>query len=414
VASVTKRHRTRTVIGADGKKKRQRAPGPPLWYAWIKQADESWKRVPTGQPSKESALKWALEEEGRIKRGDARAKIARMFGELADEWEKTLTNRSAKDDRSRLRKHLLPTFAKMRVDQVHLADVMTWIDKMRSMSIPAEKRRGRRLASSDGKLSDATVRHSLNLLSRFFSWAVERGHAPLNPVRQIPTGKRPHQTAKSIDAPWIDDDKVVRNLMSALAPPFRELFYLGNRCGLRPGEVRGLRLGDLAFVGEGVLIVSHSDDGCLKEDKYQKGLSKRVPSPVDFDTVMGDWLAGREADGAQAGDYVFPATSRGALKQAMEEAWREGTDALGLTFGLYEATRHSFVSRNLARGVSLDEVSGAIGHSSPEVTKRYYDRFVRKTYSPALRAGLTAPAAPPAAPEKRAGERGKVVRFRRA
>lgn len=54
----------------------------------------------------------------------------------------------------------------------------------------------------------------------------------------------------------------------------------------------------------------------------------------------------------------------------------------------YEATRHSFTSRNLAAGVPLDEVSAALGHSSPVVTRRFYDRYVRKTYSDAIR-GIT-------------------------
>ena len=31
------------------------------------------------------------------------------------------------------------------------------------------------MTSADGRLSDATIRHNLNLLSLFFSWAVERG-----------------------------------------------------------------------------------------------------------------------------------------------------------------------------------------------------------------------------------------------
>ena len=58
------------------------------------------------------------------------------------------------------------------------------------------------------------------------------------------------------------------------------------------------------------------------------------------------------------------------------------------TMTWYEATRHSFVSRHLAAGASLDEVSAAVGHSSPVVTKRFYDHFVRRSFSPKLRAGL--------------------------
>jgi hypothetical protein len=53
-----------------------------------------------------------------------------------------------------------------------------------------------------------------------------------------------------------------------------------------------------------------------------------------------------------------------------------------------QATRHSFVSRHLSRGASLDEVSAAVGHSSPVVTKRCYDHYVRRSFSPKLHAGL--------------------------
>ena len=58
------------------------------------------------------------------------------------------------------------------------------------------------------------------------------------------------------------------------------------------------------------------------------------------------------------------------------------------TMTWYEATRHSFVSRHLANGASLDEVSAAVGHSSPVVTKRLYDHFIRRSFSPRLRTGL--------------------------
>jgi integrase len=54
----------------------------------------------------------------------------------------------------------------------------------------------------------------------------------------------------------------------------------------------------------------------------------------------------------------------------------------------YQARRHSFVSRHLSGGASLDEVSAAVGHSSPVVTKRFYDHYVRRSFSPKLRAGL--------------------------
>jgi integrase len=55
---------------------------------------------------------------------------------------------------------------------------------------------------------------------------------------------------------------------------------------------------------------------------------------------------------------------------------------------LYQATRHSFTSSRLKAGVPLDEVSGALGHSSPVVTARYYAHFIRKDYSRGMLAPL--------------------------
>jgi hypothetical protein len=49
--------------------------------------------------------------------------------------------------------------------------------------------------------------------------------------------------------------------------------------------------------------------------------------------------------------------------------------------GRYQATGHSSVSRLLEASASLDEVSAAVGHSSPVVTKRYHDHFIRRSYS---------------------------------
>jgi len=89
------------------------------------------------------------------------------------------------------------------------------IDRQRSTPVQEPKNEAEGKATERRSLSDATIRHNLNLLSRFFSWAIERGHATTNPVRMIPVGKRPQQTPKS-DQPWLDDDAVVRTLVNKL------------------------------------------------------------------------------------------------------------------------------------------------------------------------------------------------------
>jgi integrase len=349
----------------------------PNWYVAFKDAHGRRRALPSHQPTKFLAKRWLETIEARIANG----KVG--IEEPADEprcetlmtrWAEGLRNRNARDDRSRLHRHLRPEFGERRITEITLAMVMEWIDRQRD----------------GGSLSDASIRHNLNLLSRFFSWAIERGHVSVNPVRQIPTGKRPKQSPKQ-HVPWLSDDDVVRKLLQVFPTPMEYMFYLGNRSGLRTGEIAGLRLSDLGFLAEGVIRVRYSYDGPLKEDKANEGKVKWVPAADDCQTFLGPWLARRAAAGAGPEDLVFPGPTdprRPYNKRYIERAWDDARTELKLELTWYQATRHSFVSRLLEAGASVDEVSAAVGHSSPVVTRRYYDHFIRRRYSDKLRSGL--------------------------
>jgi integrase len=389
------------------------APGTLLgWYVKYRDADGAWKMRASGQPTKELAKRFLGQIESRIAGGKVGIKAASdapLVGELMTTWSASIINRNADDDRSRLEKHLRPAFGKKRLPDVNMRAVLDWIDELRK-------------AKSDrtGKtLSEASIRHAMNLLSRFFSWCIERGHTEVNPVRQIPQGRRPQQAQKR-DVPWLGDDVVVRQLMAALPEPINLMFYLGNRSGLRTGEIAALRMADLGYLTDGIIRVRFSYDGPLKEDKKGTGKMKWVPAAEDAEAVLGDWLAGRRGQGAGPEDLVFlcatraktragaevPLASRWYRKEFIEQCWEKAVAALNAehaknekTVGApasqpfkltwYQATRHSFTTRLLEAGASLDEVSAALGHSSPVVTRRYYDHFVRKSFSSTLRQPLS-------------------------
>ena len=253
------------------------------------------------------------EIEGRVSRGHVgidEPDDSPAFKVLFEQFSEGLTNRNAADDRSRGKRHVVPKFARMRLAEVSLATVMDWIDEQRAA----------------GELSESSIRHNMNLLSRFFSWAVARGKAEINPVRQIPMGSRPTQTVKS-DTRWIDDDAIVRKLIADLEEPINFMFYLGNRSGLRTGEAAGLRMSDFAFLDEGVIRVRFSYDGPLKEDKKGSGKIKWVPAPEDcaeFSSARGSPRARRKVRApriacsrarAARASAIARSTSRGAGKR---------------------------------------------------------------------------------------------------
>jgi hypothetical protein len=55
-------------------------------------------------------------------------------GPLLRQWAETLKNRNARDDRSRLARHLIPEFGKMKLEEITLPVVMTWIEAARARS----------------------------------------------------------------------------------------------------------------------------------------------------------------------------------------------------------------------------------------------------------------------------------------
>ncbi len=349
----------------------------PQWYVRFRDSDGRWVSRPCHQQTKAQAEAYAHQIAARIAAGKVGIETPDKeppCRDLMETWAASLTNRNAADDRSRLGRHLLPAFGDRALKDITQPIVMRWLDRLRA----------------DGKLAPASMRHCLNLLSRFFSWAIERGHTTINPVKQIPTGKRPQQPHKR-DTPWLADDAIVRRIIHALPEPVGLMFYLGNCSGLRTGEIAGLRMADLDGLAEGAIRVRFSYAGPLKEDKAGIGKVKWAPAPDDAPAFLGPWLAQRRAQGAGPEDFAFPCANRGAShyrKEYIEGCWERVAKSLSLSLTWYQATRHSFVTRSLAGGATLDEVSSAVGHSSPVVTRRYYDHHVRRTFSAALRGGL--------------------------
>jgi integrase len=382
--------------------------GKKLYYISFKDVDGTWRDRNSHCPTKKTAEKLAVKGEERVAQGlpffidEAEEGTEPTFAERAKLFIAKLDNRSKNDDISRMDCHLIPKWGATPLSEIGLAEVMLWIDEMKAGTAPVakvDKESGKRVLVPT-KLSQATMRHNMNLLSRVFSWAVARGYATINPVRQVPRGERPRQTPKSGEGPWLEDETMVGKLMDELPEPFDLMFYLGNRCGARTGEIVGLRMSDFDFVGDGVIRVRFSYDGPLKEDNDESGKVKWVPAPEDLMAVLGPWLAKRREQGAGSEDFVFynPLRPRGRHARAprpkwisvfsVEAQWEPAAYKLGVPLTWYQATRHSFTSRCLKNGAALDEVSAALGHSSPVVTRRFYDHFLRKTFSPVLRLGV--------------------------
>ncbi|MEP6652259.1 MAG: site-specific integrase [Myxococcales bacterium] len=359
----------------------------PRYYGQFKTAQGTLtNRALKGVKNAREARDAVADIETRIRKGLTpfpSAQTESTLAPLLERWRDGLRNRNAKTDQSRITRHLIPKFGKMAIERAAALPVtMHWIDDLAAT-----------------KLAPASQRLVFNLWSRFWSWAILMGHATTNPCRMVPQGARPQDTQKR-DLPWLNDETIVVKVMEALPRPVDLMFYIGNRSGLRMGEICGLHMSDLDHIGKGFIVVRNSYGGLLKEDKAGTGKAKKVPAPEDAVFVLKTWLSERRLAGATAESLVFPYVPEkpqhrrrtspwtGYRKEYLEQVWEQNARAIALGMSWYQSTRHAFVSRALNDGAPLDEVSAAVGHSSPTVTKKYYDHFVRETFSASLRRGL--------------------------
>ena len=347
-------------------------------------------RVARGAQNVSDARKELARIETAIARGDewesGSKLVVRDVPTLLREWSDSLRNRSAKADRDVIVRDIVPAFKGINLDQLTVGVLMRWLDAM---------------ATTD--LGGQSQLHRFNYMSRFCTWCVERELMAANPCRSVPRGKRPKVT-RDPNVPWLEDDALVPTIMERLEAASYGLglmFYVARFSGLREGEVAGLRMSDLGWLQDGVIRVRYSYAGPLKEDRANTGKSKMVPAPTDAVDVLRLHLKRRQLQGAKGEDLVFVydrqskrrkgewVTWSGYHPHTIQQEFRAVADALGLhDLDWYRATRHSFITKALIAGASLDEVSAAVGHSSPVVTKKFYDHLVRKSYSSVLRQGL--------------------------
>ena len=99
----------------------------PNWYISYTDVDGNRKAKASKQPTKTLARKYLAQFESRIasgKVGIKEAKPSPRCKALMTTWSEGLTNRYAKGDQGRAKKHLIPVFGRFTIERVDLARIM--------------------------------------------------------------------------------------------------------------------------------------------------------------------------------------------------------------------------------------------------------------------------------------------------
>ncbi len=305
------------------------------------------------------ARTWQQDAAGAVKRGVLRAPTAIT---LAEAWTAWLEGARAGLVRNRKHEPYKPAVLRTYERAVRLR-VLPELGSRRLGSVTDDDLQQLVQSLTRNGASGSTVRNTVIPLQALYRH--HRKAVPLNPTA-------------GLDLPLSDgvrdrvaDKAEAAALLEALPLGDRALWATAMYAGLRRGELRALRWGDVDLAG-GVIGVARAWDDVEGEIEVKSRAGRRkVPiAAILRDQLVEHRMRAGDVEPAAfvfAGDYGTTFIPDRVRRRALK-AWK----AAGLEpIGLHEC-RHSFASLMIAAGVNAKALSTYMGHASVAIT---FDRY---------------------------------------
>ena len=143
--------------------------------------------------------------------------------------------------------------------------------------------------------------------------------------------------------------------------------------GLRTGETIGLRLNDIDFKNERILVRRSVSRGVLKSTKTNKQRWVKLLSPAKEAIVAQIKLLG-----APEG-WVFPnpfTKQRWANDSKITKRWKKALEDACVRYRKPYQTRHTYASMMLSAGENVMYVAGQMGHADWSMLVKVYGRWI--------------------------------------
>jgi integrase len=219
-------------------------------------------------------------------------------------------------------------------------------------------------------LAPITVHHVHGLLATILRSAVEDGYLSRNPCARTAPGKG----AKARVVPLAVEQ--VQAVIDALPERYRVAAMLGAGCGLRVGEVLGLRIGSVQLGGEAELKVVEQlqllpgAPPRLVPPKTESSI-RAVPLPATVCEAITTHLARWPGAGeslllrSSTGGPIWPNTFHASI-------WRPAARRAGLGAARFHELRHFYATALIRAGEDVKTVQAALGHASAVETLETY------------------------------------------
>ncbi len=279
-------------------------------------------------------------------------KSRKTFAEAAEAFmqEKMLKASTVVTYRDILNTHLLPAFGDVELTKLSEELIAQFQAKLRRKELSARRING-----------------ILQVLGTVLRVNVRRKIIKENPVDGI---DRLQEGKVDIDPLSREELEIA---LTNIDPHFRPLFTCLAWTGARPNELLALRWKDIDW-RRGDFKISkgrvRGEEGLPKTKSAERDVPMLPPVIDAFKALQAREL--QNADG-----YVF-ITKRGEpIGKHLDRIWARALKRAGIRHRASYQLRHTFASIALERGASPGWVSKMLGHSSMEITFRYYIRFIK-------------------------------------
>jgi integrase len=210
-----------------------------------------------------------------------------------------------------------------------------------------------------------SIAQSYRFLRAVMNGAVREGAVPRNPC-QIKGAGSDRAKERPVATP-----AQVAELVNAITPRYRAAVLLGAWCGLRRGEVVGLRLVDVDLTAGTVTVrrnrVELDNGEALDADPKTEAGKRTIVIPPHVLPVLREHMENWAGD-----DRVFVGRDGHVMRgNAISQAFGRARERVGMDGFTFHDLRHTGQTLAAATGATLKDLMKRLGHASTVAAYRY-------------------------------------------
>lgn len=363
-----------------------------IGYRTRRGGEQIWEKVGRIDEGTTRADAEALLEERRVEARKGLIPDRRItLAEVAEEWreEQLFLERAPKTNeevKTALDCHLLPAFGLDRLDLITPDLLRRYIFKKLRFA-PGHKKAapvvGRVASARKVPLGKTAVRKQIQVLSRIFKWAIERGMATSNPCDLVDmTDLAPEPS----DVKVFEIDEVKALLKAAEDEEERAILLMMAACGLRIGEVFALHFREYDPDTQTIRLkrTIQRDGGRTRVGKKPKTSSgdRYLVLDLQIAKAVEAQIERVKAEGRDQNGLLFP-NSVGRVRSAenfRNRNWKRMFEKAGIPpERTPHALRHTFASELIEAGKSDTDIASKMGHKNAQITRTIYAKPFERT-----------------------------------